>query len=172
MTDLLEPTNYSALVDTGVSIQIRLDTQPILVTEARTLVSFLDEVIQAQLEICEQLYGDHGIVAVIELESGSLKAKVRLLARGAGAAAKEVAKAIVVAWGIFGLQQLGVPATPVGYDATPPQCISVIEDHAHDLMQRLNESGKPYKIFISCGQVIIEANQPNTFSPESGSFDL
>lgn len=67
------------LADSGIWIGVKLDVEPVLMADAAAFMSFLDDVVSLAVQAAEKQYElDSGmIVAVVELESGSIVAKIK-----------------------------------------------------------------------------------------------
>ena len=178
--------DYKALEYTGVKVTLRLDTSPVTLDDAEAFIGFINRTLTTLLEAWESHLGQPlGLVPVIEINTGSIEAIVRFMREKKDAATelaanvtKEIAKEIlmVLIWSTLGLTTGGEHSSP------PPNTPKVVQQSAHSQIQpdlnvlynALKDSGKPFKVEISDGEILIQGNQPEPPAPpkHEGKIDF
>src|SRR6266851_7297353 len=70
---------YPTLVDTGVSLRIRLNMDPVTPQDAEAFFGFLNRSLEAHFAAWEEAIAPLGIIPIIEVRSGSIEAIIRFM---------------------------------------------------------------------------------------------
>jgi hypothetical protein len=189
MSDLKTRIDYDALLDTGISLRIRLNTDPVTPREAEAFFGFLNRLLEVQFEAWEEAKGPLGIVPIIEVGSGSIHAIIRFMqekTKDGKEFAREVAKDIAkhIAEGIFWALLASLPGNlnpPLKPEFLPQRvadCAQAVQPDIKNLYDVLEESGKPFTVEIFEGKIVIHGNEPKStepnqpFNKKAGKFNL
>jgi hypothetical protein len=180
---------YDTLVDTGVSLRIRLNTDPVTPREAEAFFGFLSRSLEVQFAAWKEAIGSLGIVPIIEVRSGSIEAIIRFMQEKtkdgkefARDVAKDIAKDIAKAvfWAVLTFPGVtDPPEPPHNLPQVVEQCATgTVHPEIEKLVNVLEESGKPFTVEIFEGKVVIRGNELTSTQPrrparpKDGDFTL
>lgn len=168
---------YDTLVDTGVSLRIRLNTDLVTPREAEAFFGFVNRSLEAQFAAWEEARGPLGIVPIIEVRSGCIEVIIRFMqekikdgeefARDvAKDLAKDIAKAVF--WAALTFPSVTEPPEPPhNLPQGVEKCATeTVHPAIKQLFNVLEESGKPFTVEIFEGKVVIRGNEPTSTQPK------
>lgn len=190
----------SDLWDTGVAVAIRLNTDPVTLSEAAATLAFIKRCVNASVKASHAQLEDVELVPVVEIGSGSLDVKIRFSLKVGGKkkgkkkgqgplkeigiealkefakeAAKQAAIILVGALALLGGIKFAQPPEP--QKAAPPAVVMVVAKEIRpsviELRHELGQSGKPWTLDVkSVDGGTIKLGPPRPLDMRGRSFDF